>query len=248
MSYPEDGHRFLASVEETSFWFRHRNLAIQTVVRRSPPEGPIFDLGGGNGLVSRGLLDAGFPVVLVEPGPDGVANALRRELPVVIQATAKAAGFRDGSLPAVGMFDVLEHLEDDTGTLRWLSKTLRPGGLLYLTVPALGWLWSGEDAHLGHHRRYSRRLLASRLEEAGFVVEQASYLFAALVPPIFAVRTVPSRLGLGRRSERLRRTEHSGGGMSGALAPLFAWERRRLADGRGIPVGTSVIATARLPR
>lgn len=247
VSYPEEGHKFLAGVEESSFWFAHRNLAIQQLVRRNPPDGPIFDVGGGNGFVSRGLVDAGFDVVLVEPGPDGVANALRRQVPTVVQATAQAAGFRPGSLPAVGMFDVLEHIEDDRGTLRWLTTALRPGGRLYLTVPAFGWLWSGEDVSAGHHRRYSRSSLVARLREAGLQVDQASYLFAPLVPPLFLLRTLPSVLGVRRRPKGLQKTEHSGGGLAGALAPLLSWERGRLARGAPIPWGTSVIAAARLP-
>ena len=36
----------------------------------------------------------------------------------------------------VSLFDVLEHIDDDLGTLRHTESILEPGGFLVLTVPA----------------------------------------------------------------------------------------------------------------
>lgn len=52
-------------------------------------------------------------VVLLEPGPDGVRNARRRGVRQVLRGTLEAAGFLPDSIPSAGLFDVLEHIEDD---------------------------------------------------------------------------------------------------------------------------------------
>ena len=57
ISYPSEGNENCLAVEDNSFWFRHRNNCIVSVVKSYPPEdnGTIFDIGGGNGFVSLGL-------------------------------------------------------------------------------------------------------------------------------------------------------------------------------------------------
>ncbi|HEX3866389.1 MAG TPA: hypothetical protein VHV78_06525, partial [Gemmatimonadaceae bacterium] len=70
LSYPDHGNQMCFQVEDTSFWFRHRNRCIVEMLRRLPPSGTVFDVGGGNGFVTAGLLKAGFDSILVEPGVD----------------------------------------------------------------------------------------------------------------------------------------------------------------------------------
>src|SRR5688572_19077691 len=69
LSYPEQGNDAYFQIEDDSFWFQHRNQVIVEAVRSFPPAGPIFDVGGGNGCVAHALQKAGFPTVVVEPGP-----------------------------------------------------------------------------------------------------------------------------------------------------------------------------------
>ena len=54
------------------------------MIRNYPPQNksPIFDMGGGNGFVAKGLLDKGWDVVLLEPGPTGTKHA-NRGIPIV---------------------------------------------------------------------------------------------------------------------------------------------------------------------
>ena len=54
-------------------------------------------------------------------------------------------------------FDVIEHIEDDRGAMRWIADNLKPGGLCLVTVPAHPWFFTRHDQALGHHRRYTRQ-------------------------------------------------------------------------------------------
>jgi 2-polyprenyl-3-methyl-5-hydroxy-6-metoxy-1,4-benzoquinol methylase len=132
ISYPEQGNEACFEVEDQSFWFRHRNNCIRELVWNFPQrgKGPIFDVGGGNGFVAKGLMDAGWEVVLVEPGMSGTRNAKRRGVENVICGTTHSAGFKNGSLPAIGVFDVVEHIEDDIGFFRHLWDLLEPSGMI----------------------------------------------------------------------------------------------------------------------
>jgi 2-polyprenyl-3-methyl-5-hydroxy-6-metoxy-1,4-benzoquinol methylase len=135
VSYPEGGNESYFAVEERSFWFKHRNNVIASLVRTFSPGGTVFDIGGGNGFVSMALQENGIDAVVVEPGLQGARNALKRGLRTVIHSSLEDAGFRNESIAAFGLFDVLEHIESDLEFLRTLHRCLQPDGLLYLTAP-----------------------------------------------------------------------------------------------------------------
>jgi SAM-dependent methyltransferase len=246
VSYPDEANLFFA-VEASSFWFSFRNQCILDLVRQYPPSGWIADIGAGNGFVSQALQRAGFPTVLLEPGPAGIANAARRGLGPLVCSTLEDAAFRPGSLPAAGLFDVLEHIEADEAFLGRLHTLLRPGGRLFLSVPAYRMLWSSDDDHAGHFRRYTRGTLARRVSAAGFRVEFSTYAFAPLPLAIFLVRSVPSRLGLrpAAQPNRLGAELNPGQGLGvRLLSSLLRVEGRALAKGRPIPFGSSCLLVA----
>jgi hypothetical protein len=201
VSYPEWGNEACFLVEDSSFWFRHRNVCILEAVTQFPSSGPLFDIGGGNGFVAKSLQDAGFEVVLVEPGAVGAANARRRGVQNVVQATLEDAGFFPNSLPAVGLFDVVEHMKDDRAFMEMIRFYLSARGRVYLTVPAYQTLWSQEDIVAGHHRRYNSGAIRQLLAKAGFDVEFLTGFFQFLPPAIFALRVMPYRLGLAMSPE-----------------------------------------------
>jgi SAM-dependent methyltransferase len=68
--------------------------------------------------------------------------------------------------------NVLEHVEDDLGSLRYIYSALSPGGRAIVLVPCGQEIYGQLDVILGHFRRYSTSQLRSRFEEAGFAVEQ----------------------------------------------------------------------------
>ena len=185
ISYPDHGNQRCMDVEETSFWFKHRNNCILSAMHQYPPPGLIIDIGGGNGVVSNAIKNVGMSSVVLEPGPDGAMNAKARGLDPIIVSTLQDAGFLPESIHAAGLFDVLEHIDNDIAFLEDLEKLLIPGGRVFLTVPAYNILHSNEDDEAGHFRRYTKKSLSRCMKAAGLEVEYTSYFFSILPLPIF---------------------------------------------------------------
>ena len=250
LSFPEHGHGACFELEDRSFWFEHRNNCIAAALSRHPFDGPLLDIGGGNGAVSNALARRGLATVLLEPGPEGARNAQKRGLDDVVCATLEQADFAPGSFGAAGLFDVIEHVDDDAGLLQATRRVLRPGGVLCVTVPAFRWLWSAEDELAGHYRRYTLRQLRSVLEQASFGIAYESYFFAPLALPIFVARSLRHRFLV-----RASATIEDGAAQQHLPSPtarrvidgLLGPELRMVANGRKIPFGSSslVVAIAR---
>lgn len=246
-SYPEDGHDTCQAVEEKSFWFGHRNDAIRSVIQQFPPpaELPFLDVGGGNGFVGAMIASLGHRVVLIEPGEAGARCAReQRGIPEVVQASIVDLEVASATVGAIGLFDVLEHIEDDVDALTRLREMLVEGGKIYLTVPSHRWLWSSADVQAGHFRRYTRRQLVAVLEKAGLDVEFASYFFWPLPLPMFLLRCLPERLGLRRGESRSERVVREHDRQPGLADKVLARENRRLRSGRRIRFGASTVAVA----
>lgn len=244
VSYSSEGNDECFQIEEDSFWFNHRNRCIAALLNRHSPGGVICDIGGGNGYVAAYLSKIGFPTILVEPGRVGARNARRRGVEMVICATLATAGFSSASLPAVGIFDVLEHVENDSAFLSEIHRSLAVGGMLYITVPAFGWLWSDDDVVAGHFRRYNLRTLTETVHASGFETVYSSYLFSLLPGPLFAMRSLPSLFG----KRRLARKSYAGlhRSKSGTwLDSVWSSELATVARGGNIPFGSSCILAAR---
>jgi len=247
VSYPAAGHSICLQLEDHSFWFRHRNRCIIELLRVFPPSGPVLDIGGGNGFVSCGIERAGMEVALLEPGLEGAHNARRRGLSTVICCTLEDAGLLPESIHAAGIFDVLEHVEDEVGFLKRIHAGLVPDGRLYLTVPAREFLWSNEDTAAGHYRRYSPRTIAASLQRSGFEVEFLTTIFWLLPLPIFLFRSIPSRLGM-RRNEVLAHAgaEHltNAGWLGTAVDWLQSGELAAIRSRRAALFGASLLVAA----
>ena len=247
VSYDESGHSTLAELEERSYWFNHRNAIIASMIGRHMTSGPLFDIGGGNGYVSLALQRAGLSPVVVEPGPAGVETARERGLPV-IEAAFQDLDIPDNSLPAAGMFDVLEHIEDDRAALSGLRRALKDQGLLFLAVPAHQPLWSAEDIAAGHYRRYTLSTLRSALHDSGFEIVDSTYFFKALIPPMYLLRSLPYAVGLTRGDYKRRiKTAHDlpRGPVGAAIGRSFRSERARVDAGGRVFTGTSLFVSAR---
>lgn len=151
------------------------------------PGNRVLDLGCGDGRHSRPvrMLD-GVSLVAVDIGEKEVASTARslsemsagteRSGPwMVLRSSAYRLPFADASFDCVIMSEVLEHLHDDRVALAEISRVLKPGGTLAISVPREGpeavcWALSHEyrNSPGGHVRIYRRRALERMIRESGY--------------------------------------------------------------------------------
>lgn len=129
--------------------------------------GAHLDLGIGDGAIFLKELAASRPDPTV--GADahsGYLRAARAEVDSLELVQVEVGGrlpFRTGVFASATLLDVLEHVGDETTTLRELHRTLRPGGLLVVSVPALHRLsWLDPDDIKYRSPRLHRRVMGPR--------------------------------------------------------------------------------------
>jgi SAM-dependent methyltransferase len=251
-----DPHYFAAlpQVEDRHFWFRARREVILETIRRAVPdwrERPLFDIGCGTGSLIAFLAEHGVPIAgACDAYVQALEMARRRvRAPLLLVDEAAPPPLGPGQR-LLGLFDVLEHLDDDTGALAFLHSALEPGGFLVLTVPAHPFLFDEMDRMACHRRRYRRRDLGRKLRGAGFEVVRLTHFMAPLVPPLVAVRAARGLLRVGRRASdgwSLNAELRVVPGVNGVLWRVLALERR-LLRAVSMPFGTSLIAVGRRAR
>lgn len=249
VSYPESGNDDFYQIEENSFWFRHRNNCIIESVKRHNKNKIFFDVGGGNGFVAKGLQENGFETVLLEPGLQGCLNAKKREIETVICSTFENADFQKGSIENVGVFDVVEHIENDVEFLKEIYSFLEKDGLIYITVPAYNFLWSNDDKYAGHYRRYTVKELENKLKGIGYSIEYSTYIFSILVIPVFFFRTLPSLFNPKKKEKKMddNKDDHTvkTGIVEKLINKVWQMELKRIKTGRKNRFGGSCFVIAK---
>jgi SAM-dependent methyltransferase len=239
-AFGDDVQDAMAAAADTSWWYRTRNVLLLDLVESEGVDGPLWEIGAGTGAVASAFQRHGIDVVAVEPSASGIRTAQGRGVHLALQATLAQLRLPDRSIRSIGLFDVLEHLDEPDSTLQEIRRVLIDDGHLVLSVPAMGWLWSDADSLAGHRCRYTRKTLRRELESAGFRVEHLSYRFSSMVLPVALTRTL--RYRLGRRSA-ISEVYEQVGKDPGRLGDIAAKVERRL--GGRMPLGTSIFAVAR---
>jgi trans-aconitate methyltransferase len=110
----------------------------------------------------------------------------------LLQMDARQIPYKD-EFDVIGAFDVLEHIEEDETVLSQMLQALLPGGGIAITVPQHMWLWSYQDEHACHVRRYSAKELRKKVINAGFKVEYETSFVCLLLPAMFISRIFQKR-------------------------------------------------------
>lgn len=237
----------LQALEAGHFWFRSRNRLLQWAFGRYFAGATSFlEIGCGTGFVLSGLREK-FPALRLA-GSEIYASGLRfavKRLPGVnlFQIDARRLPF-ELEFDVIGAFDVLEHIQEDELVLAGLSRAIRPGGGLMLTVPQHWFLWSSVDEYACHKRRYTRTELVGKVRRAGFDVMKVTSFVSLLLPILLLSRWKRNRPGgsfdplaefkIGPHTNRI-------------LEAILGFERALITAGISFPAGGSLLLVARKP-
>lgn len=236
-------------IEDKHWWFiGRREIFLRLLDKYLPPVNGrprrILDVGCGTGTMLQYLAHYG-DVLGIDADEEAVRFCHERGVEQVQQVTTAMLPFPAATFDLITILDVLEHIEDDRGTLRELHRVLRPGGTLLLAVPAYRFLWGPQDEISGHKRRYMAGEIRERLTTAGFRLRRRSYFNTFLFPIIAGVRVLrPYRPGSATLKSDFTMTRP--GPANTLLARLFAAEAPLVARWN-LPFGVSILALARKP-
>ena len=135
---------------------------------RSYLRGAVLEVGCGVGSFTRRIVDhdPALKLLSIDISVEAVEHCRSRLARPNLDIRCIDVRRLVGEFDAIVCMNVLEHIQDDRGTLEHLLGMLRPGGTLFLLVPAHMALFSRFDVENGHFRRYNKqqmRTLASSL-------------------------------------------------------------------------------------
>lgn len=255
--YDEMGLDVLIQMQREHFWYRGRHKLLLNVLKKEilkhykqTPELHAIDLGGGCG----GWLEyvhANSPGMFRELAlGDSSMQALSLAEPVI---GAFATRYQIDLLEldwqeewdVVFLLDVLEHIPDHEEVLRQVYRSMRPGGLLFVTAPALKFFWTYNDDLAFHQRRYSQHDFHALAKQLNFELLRTNYFMFFLSPVLFLSRMLfrPPRMATSEQLKNYLMRSHSIPiqPVNRLLTKLFLIEAAMI-NSVNFPWGTSILA------
>ena len=237
-SYSDEKTDYLDVSEGSSWWYETRNRIILGTVRKYGNSDCLWDIGSGPGVVGSYLTKNGVSCIGVEPSKSGVFVAAERGLPSVLSDLVSLR-LPDDCIGQIGLFDVYEHIEYRDEFLAEIFRVLKPGGLIFITVPALNLLWSESDVEADHFLRFSKNKLRDEISSSGLRIQSVDFFFWTLVLPVLMLRALPFRFGIKRpiKDAQLIRAK---AGLFGRVV-----QKLELLSFKRISIGTSLLLVAK---
>jgi SAM-dependent methyltransferase len=244
--HPEE-YAKLEAIEDRHWFYMGKRHIVFDCLRKSRAlqrQALLVDCGAGTGRFVREAR-AVCEAIAVDDHEESLAIA-RRQLgeAAVRRGSCVALPFTDDAADIVTALDVIEHVEADADAVQEMTRILKPGGVMVVTVPAFQALWSNWDVVLHHFRRYRRSRLRALLSSAGMEVQRCDYINVAASPAVWMSRKWRAFFPRAQSSVR----------MEEQMPP--AWLNRLLFDTFVLPAcqtvvsfpfGVGLLAVARKP-
>lgn len=258
--YDQAGFDVLVAMQRAHFWYRGRHRLLLKALQHEASQQfggasdlSAIDMGGGCGgwieyLHTHG--DGSFQklalgdssmraLTLAEPIVGGIANRYQIDLMNLDWSEAWDVVF---------LLDVIEHIPDHAEVLKQARKSLRPGGLLFVTTPALNAFWTYNDVVALHQRRYSKQDFRDLAKATDLELVRADYFMFFLSPALLLSRllTRPSDTATPQEVQATLARTHRipSRPVNAALEGVLAFEAA-LVNHVSLPWGTSVLAVFR---
>ena len=244
-----------AQLEDGHWWFRARRDVVRACLDRylDGAEGTrtILDVGCGTGAMVERVLNGYGTTCAVDSDLRAVSRARQRGVDAghVPGLPETPLPFGDESFDVVSAFDVLEHVDDDVGLAREMTRVCRPGGVIVVTVPAFPSLWGRQDLVSHHKRRYTRARLVATLRGSNLRVEHCTFFNAFLFPAVATIR-LARRPSLRKRPYGVPHRSDFETGPSGPGSELLyrvMSAEQRLVTRMKLPFGVSLLAICEKP-
>lgn len=234
----------MRDLQDEHWWFVGRRQFLRKLIERHGKLGQdarIFEAGCGFGGNLPLLEEFGTVAAFEYSDEARTYCAARSGIAVMPGALPDGVDFGGRTYDLVALLDVLEHIDDDRGSLETLGQGLAEGGRMVITVPAFQWLWSKHDELHHHKRRYSRKSLERVIRAAGLRPLKTGY-FNSLLFPLAVIQRMATRIAGGEAVA----DELPPKPLNRALGGIFSLESA-MAGKVGLPFGLSAYAIVDKP-
>jgi SAM-dependent methyltransferase len=186
--------KIMYEAEDTHWWYRGLRGVMFSLLGLEDPRSrswKILDAGCGTGGTLQALRDSGFADAQgFDINPPALHFCSIRGLDNTRLGSIMEIPFEADTFDAAISCDVLNDAgtSNEAAALSELYRVLKPGGRLFLNLPAFGFLRSEHDRATDVARRYTRPEITRKLRAAGFKVRRVTYWNTFLFPVVIAVR------------------------------------------------------------
>lgn len=235
-------------LERTHWWFLARGEILLSQIKRLFPNRndlQILNVGAATGRSSE-LLAAFGSVRSLEFDETCIEEVKDRLAFKIYPGDITALSEPDNTYDLVCAFDVIEHVEADAKAIQELFRVCKPGGLVFVTVPAFPSLWSRHDEVNMHFSRYRSKILHALLPGNSEIIF-SSYFNFWLFLPIWLFRQISNLFpkpkvvqDAGSDFSKLKYKT-----LNRVFKTIFVSENKLLKKGISLPFGVSLMLLGR---
>jgi cyclopropane fatty-acyl-phospholipid synthase-like methyltransferase len=166
MNNDKDIHA-LETIEELN---NYNNYIFYKVIKNIK-KGKLIDFGCGFGGFVKHCIAKNLNAIGFEINNEAIKKLKDDNIPIELDISNLENKYEN-----LVSINVLEHIEDDNETIKDFKKILKNNGRLILYLPHSSYLWTELDELVGHHRRYTKKDLVSKLEGNGFRIIHVEYV------------------------------------------------------------------------
>ncbi len=171
--------------EEKHFWFKNRRNIIKSIFERYVGKNEtIIEIGAGTGFIASEIYKNGYNIAVGDIYKHGLKYIKNFGIKNLFQFDLMNPPFKE-HFDVVCLFDVLEHIEDDSLAIKNIHRILKTNGKIIVTIPAHMWLWSRHDAISYHKRRYEIKKIKNLFVENKFDFLVAKSFFVTILPFLY---------------------------------------------------------------
>jgi SAM-dependent methyltransferase len=233
-------------VERKHWWYQGMRSITEALLKERYPNYinlDILDAGCGTGSAMMDYLSKYGAVTGVDLSSLALDFSKKRGANRLARASVLNLPFGDSQFDLVTSFDVLyeDSVFDDKSALKEFFRVVRPGGRIYLRLPAYDWLRGQHDKVIHTARRYHLRQVVSLLQVNNAEIELISYANMFLFPAALLKRMLDQFF---KNRPPVSDLEFPAGPVNKLLQNILTLESLLLKK-ISLPFGLSIIAIAK---
>ena len=159
-------------------WELSRFDCLSKEIKKFYKEGLMLDIGCGDSFFDENLLKTDLNISKMYGIDIYLDKNIKKDRYCTVNSYDRLKGKK---FDTIIMFDVLEHIEDDSlFMIETVSSLLKNDGRIIMTIPAFQFLYSQHDKFLKHYRRYDIKMIKELCKKTNYKIVNYHYFYFSL--------------------------------------------------------------------